>query len=85
MRMLSQADDTITFGICESQRLAALLVVTGFGQEAEVIQIDGIPLLIEHGAEVTERVRDLGECWNAVAFHALLASGAAHQTRPGPN
>jgi ankyrin repeat protein len=30
-------------------------------------------LLIEHGAEVTERVRDLGESWNAVAFHAFLA------------
>jgi ankyrin repeat protein len=30
-------------------------------------------LLIEHGAEVTERVRELGESWNAVAFHAFLA------------
>jgi ankyrin repeat protein len=30
-------------------------------------------LLIEHGAEVTERVRELGESWNAVAFDAFLA------------
>jgi hypothetical protein len=30
-------------------------------------------LFIEHGAEVTERVRDLGESWNTVAFHAFLA------------
>jgi ankyrin repeat protein len=29
-------------------------------------------LLIEHGAEVTDRVRELGESWNAAAFRALL-------------
>jgi ankyrin repeat protein len=30
-------------------------------------------LLIEHGAEVTNRVRELGESWNAVAFRSLFA------------
>lgn len=30
-------------------------------------------LLIEHGAEMTERVRNLGEGWDGVAFHAFLA------------
>jgi ankyrin repeat protein len=35
-------------------------------------------LLLEHGAEVTDRVRKLGEEWDAVAFRALLAEAASH-------
>jgi ankyrin repeat protein len=40
-------------------------------------------LLIEHGAEVTDRVRELGESWNAAAFQELLA-GAVKSDRRGP-
>jgi hypothetical protein len=35
-------------------------------------------LLLGHGAEVTDRVRKLGEEWDAAAFRALLAGAARH-------
>jgi ankyrin repeat protein len=38
-------------------------------------------LLIEHGAAITERVRFLGESWNAEAFRAFLAKYAPHDRR----
>lgn len=38
-------------------------------------------LLIENGAEVTDRVRELGESWNSAAFRALIA-GTARQAEP---
>ena len=42
---------------------------------------DPLPLaavLVEHGAAITDRVRFLGESWNADAFGAFLAKYAPH-------
>jgi hypothetical protein len=35
-------------------------------------------VLVEHGAAITDRVRFLGESWNAEAFRAFLARHAPH-------
>jgi ankyrin repeat protein len=74
------------YGKCPE--VAALLIVAGANLEARDrfgntplanafinCFTDPLPLaalLIQQGAEVTERVRELGESCNAVAFHALL-------------
>ena len=81
----------------KSPEVAALLIAAGANLEASDrfgntplanafinCFTDPLPLaalLIEHGAEVTDRVRELGDSWNAAAFRALLA-GVAKQAEP---
>ena len=76
----------------KSPEVAALLIAAGANLEARDrcgntplanafinCFTDPLPLaalLIGHGAEVTDRVRTLGEEWDAVAFRALLAGNA---------
>jgi ankyrin repeat protein len=82
----------------KSPEVAALLIAAGANLEAPDrfgntplanafinCFTDPLPLaalLIEHGAELTDRVRELGESWNAAAFHAFLA-GVAKHSEPG--